>query len=65
MRLYRLVGRHEKGGVVVFADISGQGKRPVRVRIGYLADRDGIEQKVQEIRDSVNLREAVRVRGGM
>lgn len=65
MRLYRLIARKLGGDYYVYADISGQGKRPVRAKLGLLADRDGIERKVDSIRKAVTLRDALSVREGM
>lgn len=65
MRVGRLIARRKRGEYVVYADVSGQGKKAVRVKIGYLADRNGIEEKVKAIRQAATLREAVSVVGGM
>lgn len=63
MRIHRLVAQKKGAGFEVKADVSGQGKRSVRVSVGYLNDPETIKLNVEKIRKAATLREALSVSG--
>ena len=65
MRIHRLVATKKGKGFYVKADVSGQGKRSVRVGVGYLNDPETIKANVEKIRGAATLRQALSVSEGV